>query len=40
MQWLLEQGATPTAAAAQLAESQGHVDLVKLVKKAVKVLTP
>ena len=36
VQWLLEQGATPNAAAAQLAKSQGHADVVKLVKKALK----
>ena len=36
VQWLLEQGAAPNAAAAQLAKSQGHADVVKLVKKALK----
>ena len=36
VQWLLEQGAAPTAAAAQLPKTQGHADVVKLVKKALK----
>ena len=34
--WLLAQGAKPTEAAAELADSQGHREVAKMLRKALK----